>query len=88
MAETAAELGMAALPLGCVVAYEATHAGSMFIAAFVAGFATQPGFAQVAKHSLEFAEDWGQFFNYFVFFIFGLLVTQVWTPFSLAIACR
>ncbi len=57
----------------------------MFIAAFVAGFATQPGFTQVAKHSLEFAEDWGQFFNYFVFFIFGLFVTQVWTQFSLAI---
>jgi NhaP-type Na+/H+ or K+/H+ antiporter len=84
MAEAAAQLGVVALPLGCVVASEATHA-SMFIAAFVAGFATQAGFGQVGKHSLGFAEDWGQFFNYFVFFIFGLLVTQVWTQFSLAI---
>ncbi|MFM0136319.1 cation:proton antiporter [Caballeronia grimmiae] len=84
MAEKVAQLGVAALPLGCVVASEATGA-SMFIAAFVAGFATQVGFGQVGKHSVEFAEDWGQFFNYFVFFMFGLLVTRVWTQFNFAI---
>jgi NhaP-type Na+/H+ or K+/H+ antiporter len=84
MAEPVAQLGVVALPLACVVASEATGA-SMFIAAFVAGLTTQIGFSEVGKHSVEFAEDWGQLFNYFVFFLFGLLVTQVWAQFSFAI---
>lgn len=84
MAEPVAQLGVVALPLACVVASEATGA-SMFIAAFVAGLATQAGFKEVGKHSVEFAEDWGQLFNYFVFFLFGLLVTRVWTQFSFAV---
>ncbi|APR39305.1 cation:proton antiporter [Paraburkholderia sp. SOS3] len=84
MAEPVAQLGVVALPLACVVASEATGA-SMFIAAFVAGLTTQIGFSEVGKHSVEFAEDWGQLFDYFVFFLFGLLVTQVWAQFSFAI---
>jgi len=84
MAEPFAQLGVVALPLACVLASEATGA-SMFIAAFTAGLAAQVGFADVGRHSVEFAEDWGQFFNFFVFFLFGLLVTGVWAQFSLAI---
>jgi NhaP-type Na+/H+ or K+/H+ antiporter len=84
MAEPATQLGVVALPLACVVASEATGA-SMFIAAFVAGLATQAGFREVGEHSVEFTEDWGQLFNYFVFFLFGLLVTRVWAQFSFAI---
>jgi NhaP-type Na+/H+ or K+/H+ antiporter len=84
MAESVAQLGVVALPLACMVASEAT-AASMFIAAFVAGLATQAGFREVGKHSVEFAEDWGQFFNYFVFFLFGLLVTRVWNQFSFSV---
>ncbi|MDQ7976866.1 cation:proton antiporter [Paraburkholderia sp. SARCC-3016] len=84
MAEPVAQLGVVALPLACVVASEATGA-SMFIAAFVAGLTTQIGFSEVGKHSVEFTEDWGQLFNYFVFFLFGLLVTQVWAQFTFAI---
>ncbi len=84
MAEPATQLGVVALPLACVVASEATGA-SMFIAAFVAGLATQAGFHEVGEHSVEFAEEWGQLFNYFVFFLFGLLVTRVWAQFSFAI---
>jgi NhaP-type Na+/H+ or K+/H+ antiporter len=84
MAEPAVQLGVVALPLACVVTSEATGA-SMFIAAFVAGLATQMGFSEAGKHSVEFAEDWGQLFNYFVFFLFGLLVTQVWAQFSFAV---
>ncbi|OZI60123.1 cation:proton antiporter [Bordetella genomosp. 11] len=84
MAENIAQLGVMALPLGCVVASEASGA-SMFIAAFVAGLATQRGFGDVGRHSVEFAEDWGQFLNYFVFFMFGLFVAGVWTQFDAAI---
>ncbi|HTR05906.1 MAG TPA: cation:proton antiporter [Paraburkholderia sp.] len=84
MAEPFAQLGVVALPIGCVLLSEATGA-SMFIAAFVAGLAAQAGFSEVGKHSVEFTEDWGQLFNYFVFFLFGLFVTRVWTQFDFAI---
>ena len=84
MSEPATQLGVVALPLACVVASEATGA-SMFIAAFVAGLATQASFREVGEHSVEFTEDWGQLFNYFVFFLFGLLVTRVWAQFSFPI---
>jgi NhaP-type Na+/H+ or K+/H+ antiporter len=84
MAEPLAQLGVVALPFACVVASEATGA-SMFIAAFVAGLATQVGYSEVGKHSVEFTEEWGQLFNLFVFFLFGLLVTRFWAQFSLPI---
>jgi NhaP-type Na+/H+ or K+/H+ antiporter len=84
MAEPLAQLGVVALPLACVLASEAIGA-SMFIAAFVAGLAAQAGFSEVGKHSVEFTEEWGQLFNYFVFFLFGLLVTRFWAGFTVAI---
>ena len=84
MADPLAQLGVVALPLACALASEATGA-SMFIAAFVAGLATQAGFSEVGKHSVEFTEDWGQLFDFFVFFLFGLLVAQVWSHFSPAV---
>jgi NhaP-type Na+/H+ or K+/H+ antiporter len=57
---------------------------SMFIAAFVGGLAVQIGFPQVARHSVEFTEEWGQLFNYFVFFLFGLFVARTWPDFTAA----
>jgi NhaP-type Na+/H+ or K+/H+ antiporter len=84
MAEPFSPLGVVALPLACVLASEATGA-SMFIAAFVAGLSTQAGFGEVGEHSVEFTEEWGQLFNFFVFFLFGLLVTGIWAQFSFAI---
>jgi len=75
------QLGLVTLPLLCVLASEAVEA-SMFIAAFIAGLAVQIGFVDAGKHSVEFAEGWGQFFNFFVFFFFGLLVAPVITSFS------
>jgi NhaP-type Na+/H+ or K+/H+ antiporter len=84
MAEPLAQLGVVALPLACAIASEASGA-SMFIAAFVAGLATQAGFKEVGKHSVEFTEDWGQLFNFFVFFLFGLLVAQAWAHFTPAV---
>jgi NhaP-type Na+/H+ or K+/H+ antiporter len=78
------QLGVVALPLLCVIASEATHA-SMFIAAFVAGLAARVGFSKVGQHSIEFTEDWCQLFNFFVFFLFGMLVAREWNNFTPAV---
>jgi NhaP-type Na+/H+ or K+/H+ antiporter len=85
MAASAQQLGLVALPLLCVMASESVHA-SMFIAAYVAGLAVQPGFKEAGKHSVEFVETWGQLFNFFVFFLFGLFVARGWPQFGAAVA--
>lgn len=85
MSEALAQLAVVALPLTCVLASEASGA-SMFIAAFVAGLAAQARFAEVGRHSVEFAEDWGQLFNLFVFFLFGMLVVGFAKHFTPAVA--
>lgn len=79
-----AQLGVLALPLACVLASETAHA-SMFIAAFVAGLAVQAGFREVGRHSVEFAEDWGRLFDFFIFFVFGLLAARTLADFTVAI---
>jgi sodium/hydrogen antiporter len=84
MARPLGQLGVVALPLLCVMASEATGA-SAFIAAFVAGLAVQFGFKEAGKHSVEFTEDWGQLFDYFVFFLFGTVVVKDWAYFTPAV---
>jgi NhaP-type Na+/H+ or K+/H+ antiporter len=81
MAAKRQTIGLVTLPLLCMVASEAVGA-SMFITAYVAGLAVQVGFAPAGKDAAEFAEDWGQLLNFFVFFLFGLFVGRVWTNFS------
>jgi len=81
MAESFHQLGLVALPLLCLLASKAADA-SMFIAAFVAGLAVQVRFKEAGKHSVEFTEEWGQLFNFSVFFLFGLLVAQAWRDFT------
>jgi len=76
------QLGVVALPLLCLFASEAVGA-SMFIAAFVAGLAVQAGFRTAGRHSVEFAEEWGQFINLSIFFLFGNVVVQSWPYFTL-----
>jgi NhaP-type Na+/H+ or K+/H+ antiporter len=77
------QLGVIALPFLCGVAAEAA-AASMFIAAFVAGLTIQLGFPEAGRHSVEFAEEWGQFLNLSIFFVFGLLVARAWPSFTAA----
>lgn len=77
------QLGLVALPILSVMACEPVG-GSMFIAAYVAGLAVQYGFSEAGTHSIEFTEGWGQLFNYFVFFLFGLLATRAFGHFTLA----
>ena len=79
------QIGVVALPLLCLGVSELLGA-SMFIAAFVAGLVVQIGFKEAGKHSVEFAEEWGQLFNFSVFFLFGLVSMRSWSQFSLELA--
>jgi NhaP-type Na+/H+ or K+/H+ antiporter len=81
IAESFQQIGVVALPLLCLMLSELLGA-SMFIAAFVAGLAVQIGFKEAGKHSVEFAEEWGQLLNLAVFFLFGLVVVRHWHEFS------
>lgn len=84
MVDSFEQLAVFALPLLCVLASIALGA-SMFIAAFLAGLAVQVGFKESAsKHSLEFADKWGQLLNLTVFFLFGLVVARDWRLFNFA----
>ena len=67
VAESLQQTGLVALPLLCFAVSEIVG-GSMFIASFVAGLAVQVGFRDAGKHGVEFAEKWGQLFNFSVFF--------------------
>jgi sodium/hydrogen antiporter len=82
MAQSFVQVSVVAVPLLCLVISELLGA-SMFIAAFVAGFAVQVGFKEGDRHSIEFAEEWGQVLNFSVFFIFGALVVRDWAQFGL-----
>lgn len=83
IAESFQQIGVVALPLLCLLASEMADA-SMFIAAFVAGLAVQFGFKEAGKHSVEFAEEWGQLLILAVFFLFGMAVVRDWPQFSVA----
>jgi len=84
MSPALTQIGVVTLPLLGMVASEEAGA-SMFIVAYVAGLAVQAGFPNVARHSVEFAEEWGQLFNDFVFFLFGLFVATAWRGFTPAV---
>jgi NhaP-type Na+/H+ or K+/H+ antiporter len=81
MAEPFQQIGVVALPLLCLLVSELVGA-SIFIAAFVAGLLVQVGFKEAGKHSVEFAEEWGQLFNFAVFFLFGLVAVRNLPQFS------
>jgi NhaP-type Na+/H+ or K+/H+ antiporter len=82
MAESVQQLGLVTLPILSILACKPVG-GSMFIAAYVAGFMVRVGFRDVGTLSVEFTEGWGQLFNYFVFFFFGLIVVLASRQFSL-----
>src|SRR5664280_3747094 len=71
LAESFQQIAVVTLPLLCLVLAEMVEA-SMFIASFVAGLAIQIPFKEAGKHSVEFAEEWGQILNLAVFFMFGM----------------
>ena len=75
MAESMQQLGVVMLPLLCIPACEPVG-GSMFIAAYLAGLTVQKSFMDAGAHSAEFAEGWGQLFNFIVFLLFGIIVAR------------
>ncbi len=77
------QIAVVTLPLFCLLLAELVDA-SMFIAAFVAGLAVQVPFKEAGKHSVEFAEDWGQIFNLAVFFMYGMAAVRDWRDFTAA----
>jgi NhaP-type Na+/H+ or K+/H+ antiporter len=82
MAESLQQLGLVTLPILSILACEPVG-GSMFIAAYVAGLTVQVGFRDASALSVEFIDGWGQLFDYFVFFLFGLLVALAFDHFNL-----
>jgi len=83
LAEPFRQIAVVTLPLLCLLAAEMVEA-SMFIAAFVAGLTVQVPFKEAGKHSMEFAEEWGQLFNLTVFFLFGMAVARDWAQFTIS----
>ena len=83
IAESFQQIAVVTLPLLCLVASEMVGA-SMFIAAFIAGLAVQIGFKDAGRHSVEFAEEWGQLLNLGVFFLFGMIAVRDWPQFGIA----
>ncbi|HEX8802027.1 MAG TPA: cation:proton antiporter [Terriglobales bacterium] len=77
------QIGVVTLPLLCLLMSDLTGA-SMFIASFVAGLAVQVRFKEAGQHSVEFAEEWGQFVNLGVFFLFGMAVVRDWSRLTMA----
>ncbi|HZV82621.1 MAG TPA: cation:proton antiporter, partial [Geobacteraceae bacterium] len=82
MSESVQQLSLITLPILSILACEPVG-GSMFIAAYVAGLSVLAGFREAGEHSLEFTEGWGQLFDYFVFFLFGLFVALAFDHFSI-----
>ena len=81
MSEGFQQIAVVSLPLFCFLFAEMIDA-SMFIAAFLAGLAVQILFKEAGKHSVEFAEEWGQIFNLGVFLLFGMVVIRDWRQFT------
>lgn len=74
--ESLQQLGLLALALMCYGG-AVLIGGNGFIAAFVGGLLVKRGFEDAHFHASEFSEAWGQLLNYFVFFIFGMIVAPL-----------
>jgi hypothetical protein len=77
------QIGVVTPPLLGLVVSDMTGA-SMFIASFDAGLALQVRFKQAGTHSVKFAEEWGQFVNLGVCFLFGMVVVRAWPSLTTA----
>jgi len=75
--ERFSKLGFLALPVLCLLLAHLVET-STFITAFVAGLALPRARGNMTKHGIEFVEDWGQFINLLVFFVFGVIAATSW----------
>lgn len=78
------QLGLLALALLCYIG-AISIGGNGFIAAFTGGLLVKRGFEDAHFHASEFSEAWGQLLNFFVFFIFGMIVVDLIPLFNGAI---
>jgi NhaP-type Na+/H+ or K+/H+ antiporter len=69
------QLGLLSLALMCYFS-AGLIGGNGFIAAFVGGLLVKRGFEDAHYHASEFSEAWGELLNFFVFFIFGIIVVE------------
>lgn len=74
--ESLQQLGFLSLALMCYGG-AGLIGGNGFIAAFIGGILVKRGFEDAHFHANEFSEAWGQFLNYFVFFIFGMIAAPL-----------
>lgn len=78
------QLGLLSLALACYGGASLVG-GNGFIAAFVGGLLVKRGFEDARFHSADFSEVWGQFLVFFVFFIFGMIITPLIPAFNSSI---
>lgn len=70
------QLGLLSLALICYGG-AGLIGGNGFIAAFVGGLLVKRGFEDARFRSADFSEVWGQFLNFFVFFLFGMIAARL-----------
>ena len=75
------QLGLLSLAFACYGG-AGLVGGNGFIAAFVGGLLVKRGFEDARFHAADFSEVWGQFLVFFVFFIFGMIITPLITAFN------
>ena len=75
------QLGLLALALACYGG-AGLIGGNGFIAAFMGGMLVKRGFEDAHSHAADFSEAWGQFLNFFVFFIFGMIAARLFPVFG------
>jgi NhaP-type Na+/H+ or K+/H+ antiporter len=83
--ESLQQLGLLAIAMVCY-GTAGFIGGNGFIAAFVGGLVVKRGFEDARYHMADFSEVWGQLLNFFVFFIFGLIVAPLFPTFNGIIA--
>lgn len=74
--ESLLQLGLLTLALACYLG-AGLIGGNGFIAAFTGGLLVKRGFENAHFHAADFGEAWGQLLNFFVFFLFGMIVTPM-----------
>jgi NhaP-type Na+/H+ or K+/H+ antiporter len=74
-------VGLLALALMCYGG-ASLIGGNGFIAAFLGGLLVKRGIEDAHSHAEDFSEVWGQLLNYFVFFLFGMIVIPLMPQFD------
>jgi len=82
--ESLQQLGLLSLALACY-GIAGLIGGNGFIAAFIGGLLVKRGFEDARFHTADFSEGWGQFLNFFVFYLFGMIAAPLIPAFESSI---